>query len=423
MSLSGVTAHAQFTSGGVYDGGISFIGESNSWTFSATTGERIVLRKVQLSATNGFAVRMRTYDPDGVLINTTSAGGVDEYAFTATATGTFTVLLADGSGAESGTGTYRIYFVKLPGGFTIPPGDDGGALPGSGEFQNGTIGSLGDLDLWTFPVTTGERIVLRKVQLSATNGFAVRMRTYDPNGVLIDTTSAGGVDEYAFTATATGTFTVLLADGSGAQSGTGTYRIYFVKLPGVYGTPIGDQGGEIANGSSFVGTIETGDIDVWSFNACNGDAFMLQLDELTGGSSFVPQMRLYGRDGVLLNTASHQTTAQISRAAPATGTYTIIVNDASGPLNGTGTYQLTGIGIKTGLTLCQPVVTGANVFLSAAGGTTNATAVLFAHTNATTLRSLWPSVWTNQFDQYGVFTRTNPFNPTEPQRYFLLKQD
>ena len=306
MSLSGVTAHAQFTSGGVYDGGISFIGESYSWTFSATTGQRIVLRKVQLSATNGFAVRMRTYDP---------------------------------------------------------------------------------------------------------------------NGVLIDTTSAGGVDEYAFTATATGTFTVLLADGSGAQSGTGTYRIYFVKLPGVYGTPIGDQGGEIANGSSFVGTIETGDIDVWSFNAFNGDAFMLQLDELTGGSSFVPQMRLYGRDGVLLNTASGQTTAQINRTAPATGTYTLVVADASGPLNGTGTYQLTGLGIKSGLTLCQPIVTGTNLFLSAAGGGANATYILFTHTNATTLRSLWPSVWTNQFDQYGVFTRTNPFNPAEPQRYFLLKQE
>jgi hypothetical protein len=213
----------------------------------------------------------------------------------------------------------------------------------------------------------------------------------------------------------------LVADDSGSGVGTGTYRFHFVKLPGPFSIPPGDDGGEMANGASFIGTIDLGDIDAWSFNACSGDGFTLQLDELSGGSAFYLEMRLYGRDGTLLNTASGQTTAQISRFAPATGTYTILVSDGSGSLTGTGTYQLTGIGISSGLTLCQPVVSGTNVFLSAAGGLTNLTSVLFTATNVATPLGLWSPILTNQFDQFGVFSRTNLFDPTEPARFFLLQ--
>ncbi|HMP81851.1 MAG TPA: hypothetical protein PKA41_04005 [Verrucomicrobiota bacterium] len=408
-------------SGEFQDGTIGSLGDMDLWTFPATAGERVVIRVAELSETNSFSTFVRIYDPSGVLVSSQTAGSVKEYAFTSATNGTFTVLIADSSGPYTGTGAYRIYFVKSPGAFTIPPGDDGGALPGSGEFQDGTIGSLGDLDLWTFPATAGERVVVRVAELTETNSFSPRTRIYDPNGVLL-ITLGGVVDEYAFTVATNGTFTVLMADGSGPLTGTGTYRIYFVKLPGYYSVPVGDEGGELTNGVVFAGAIDLGDLDVWSFNACAGDEFTIQLDELTGGSAFLMQMRLYGRDGILLNTASHQTSVQISRSSPATGTYTLIVNDASGPLTGTGTYQLTGTGIKSGLTLCRPVITGTGIFLSAAGGITNATSILFTSTDVTTLRTSWAAILTNQFDQYGVFTRTNPFNPAEPQRYFLLEQ-
>ena len=111
---------------------------------------------------------------------------VDEYAFTATTNGTLTVLMSDGSGAKAGTGTYRFHFVKLPGSFIIPPGDDGGPLPGSGGIQDGVTGEPGDLDLWTFSATIGDRIVLRRAQLTGTNNFGVWMRVYDPNGCVIN---------------------------------------------------------------------------------------------------------------------------------------------------------------------------------------------------------------------------------------------
>ncbi len=172
----------------------------------------------------------------------------------------------------------------------------------------------------------------------------------------------------------------------------------------------------MTNGTTFGGTIDLGDIDLWSFNSCNGDGFTIQIGKLTGSTLFTPQMRLYGRDGALLNTSS----TQISRSAPATGTYTLVVADASGPLNGTGTYQLAGLGIKSGLTLCRPVLTGTTIFLSAPGGGTNATSALLTQTNIAAPAEFWTPVVTNQFDQFGVFSFTNAFNRAERERYFRL---
>jgi hypothetical protein len=49
----------------------------------------------------------------------------------------------------------------------------------------------------------------------------------------------------------------------------------------------------------------------------------------------------------------------------------------------------------------------------------NVTFVLYTHTNLAPLAS-WSPILTNQFDQFGVFTYTNLFNPAELQRYFRL---
>ena len=236
-------------------------GDMDLWTFPANIGERVVLRRTQLTGTNNFGVWMRVYDPDGVLINPFAAGGVSEYAFTATTSGTYTVLMSDGSGAAAGTGTYRFHFAKLPGSFVIPPGDDGGPLPGSGGVRTGT-GEPGDMDLWTFPASIGDRIVLRRTQLTGTNNFGVWMRVYDPNGVLINPFAAGGVSEYAFTATTSGTYTVLMSDGSGAAAGTGTYRFHFAKLPGSFVIPPGDDGGPLP-GSGGIQDGVTANRGIW----------------------------------------------------------------------------------------------------------------------------------------------------------------
>src|SRR4030095_225431 len=108
---------------------------------------------------------------------------------------------------------------------------------------------------------------------------------------------------------------------------------------------------------AHTGTISTGDLDVFTFVACDGDGIVLQVSELTDGGNFEPTMRLYAPNGTLLNTVSRLTSAQINRTAPSLGTYTLVVgDDTSGNTSGTGTYQLTGRGVSSGFIMCKPLI-------------------------------------------------------------------
>src|ERR1035441_4328859 len=184
---SGVAGAQTLSSGGNYDGTI-LLGQTNTWTFSANVGDRIVLRGAALTSTNNFEPWLRIYNPTGVLIADSgiNVGGlfVVELALTATNSGTFTVTINDsGFGGFGGTGAYRLYFAQFPGAFVVPSGDEGGSLTNGGN-HDGTI-QVGDLDLWWFTANAGDRIVLRGAALTSANNFEPWLRIYNPAGLLV----------------------------------------------------------------------------------------------------------------------------------------------------------------------------------------------------------------------------------------------
>jgi CO dehydrogenase/acetyl-CoA synthase epsilon subunit len=426
---SGVAGAQTLSSGGNYDGTI-LLGQTNTWTFTANVGDRIVLRGAALTSTNDFEPWLRIYDPGGVLIADSGINGtvlVDELALTATNSGTFTVLVADSAfGGFDGTGAYRLYFAQLPGAFVVPSGDEGGSLANGGNYD-GTI-QLGDLDFWSFAANTGDRVVLRGAALTSTNTFEPWLRIYGPNGVLIADSGVNGtadVEELALTATNSGTFTVLVADSAfGGFDGTGAYRLYFVHLPGAFGVGPGEEGGSLIAGADSLGTIQLGDLDQWRFTACKGNAINLQVNELTTTNNFNPWLRLYGPTGVLIGDSgvnSSGTAAQVALTTTNGGTFTVIVTDSAfGGFDGTGTYRLSSNGLSDGLKLCFPTFPGTNVALAEVGGVPGATFVLFTQTNIAAAAALWTPIYTNQFDSFGVGSETNAFSRSERQRYFHL---
>jgi len=173
---------------------------------------------------------------------------------------------------------------------------------------------------------------------------------------------------------------------------------------------------------SYLGTMNVGDLDVWSFTACTGDALVLQMTKLTNSSSLTPWIRLYGRDGTLLNSVANASSALISRTAPASGNYLVVLADDSSGYGGSGAYTFTVNGLSSGLKLCPLVISCTNADVGGVGGTPGAGFVLFTTTNITTPAHLWTPIQTNLFDQFGVFSYTNLFNPAERQRYFLLQR-
>jgi hypothetical protein len=182
----------------------------------------------------------------------------------------------------------------------VPAGDEGGPLV-NGANATGTI-NLGDLDMWSFTANKGDNINLRV----GTTNFDGWLQLFGPDGKLLLTGSgAGTTDAYIdnYTATNSGTFTVLVS--SWYTVGSGTYGLHLAQVPETFIVAAGDEGGALVNGASATGTINLGDLDIWSFTANKGDNINLRV----GTTNFDGWLQLFGPDGKLLVTGSGAGTA------------------------------------------------------------------------------------------------------------------
>jgi len=326
------------------------IGDLDVWTVTATNGNAIVVRMGVTNNVSGyFTPQVRIYSPTGVLLD--SAVGADGYAaevaITATNSGTFLVVVGDGySTAFPGAGVYRLTLAKTGDPVVIAPGDTGGPLT-NGLTTIGTI-DIGDLDVWTVTATNGNAIVVRMGVTNNFNGyFTPQVRIYSPTGVLLDTGvgANGYATEVAITATNSGTFLVVVGDDyTTFYPGAGIYRLTLAKIPGAFEVGAGDEGGWLGTGQD--GAITVGDLDMWRFCAGTGSNMLIQITELIDADTyFTPQIRLYGPDGTLLQTAAGATGTSISRTATNSGAFTVVVGDGySTFFAGAGTYRLSATG-------------------------------------------------------------------------------
>ena len=103
----------------------------------------------------------------------------------------------------------------------------------NGGNYSGTL-TLGDLDLWSFTANAGDNVVLR---LGST-GFQGNLRPYGPDGSLLMTSGGNNTDwALSYTATNSGTFTVLVS--SYYPGDTGTYVLHFTQFPEAFIVPSG----------------------------------------------------------------------------------------------------------------------------------------------------------------------------------------
>ena len=385
------------TNGGNHPGTNS-LGDLDMWSFTASTGDNIVLRL----GTTGFDGNLNLYGPNGKLLKTAVSGTDAELDYTATNSGTFTALVS--SYYSAGTGTYVLHLAQFPEAFIVPGGDEGGPMTNGGNYSG--TNSLGDLDIWSFTANAGNNIVLRL----GTTGFNGNLSLYGPTGALLKTVASGTDAELDYTATNNGTFTALVR--SYFSAGTGTYVLHLAQFPGAFIVPGGDEGGLMTNGGPFAGTITLADEDLWAFTACTGDSIILRLNS----TNFTGNMDLYGPTGALLKTAASATVAGIDYSATNCGTFIVLVTSYFS--GGTGTYGLTANGLSYGLRVCPPVIRGQTLTVNGVGGVTNAAFILYTTTNVATSLDLWTPILTNRFDQFGVFTYTNVYNPAQRQQYF-----
>jgi hypothetical protein len=432
------------TNGANYAGSIH-VGDLDQWAFTATAGDGIAVSIGEVAPVSGFNPWIRLIDPTGAQLGSSSGTLVGQIDVTAGVSGTYTILVADGSFFHDQTGSYLLTFAKSPGAFAVsgaftddplvpgttlirsvhvnqlraridavralymlgpypysasispgttvaashvtemrtaladaytsalvtpptytdpalaagtavkvshiaelrlavqalesPPGDQGGTMT-NGANHIGSI-RVGDLDMWAFAATSGDAIALSIGELAPVASFNPWIRLYDPTGAQVSSSSGTLVGQINWTAGTTGTYTVVVADGSFFHDQKGNYTLTLAKTPGTFVVPADDEGGAMANGVSYPGAIHVGDLDQWTFFATAGHAVTVSIGEVAPVSAFDPWIRLRDPNGVQVGSASGATVAQINVTAGVTGTYTVVVADGSFFHDQKGSYLLT----------------------------------------------------------------------------------
>ncbi len=325
LAVCGVVSAAfgqSLPNGGSIQAAISVAGETDTYTFSASAGQSFRIRVADIAG-SPLRPTLSVLDPAGILVGRSNSPDVANVAATAAVTGTFTAVVSDGN-TQSQTGSYEIFYARAPG------ANEGGLLPNGGSVT-GTI-RRGDLDSFTFAAQAGQSFHLRLADLGAT-ALRPMFTVHDPSGAVVAGDNAPSVASVVATAQANGTYTVILGDGNTNPAATGSYRLYYALAPGA------NQGGALPNGSSVTGRIDLGDLDTFTFAAVAGETVSLRLADL-GRGALRPTLTLYDASGASVGGDNAVTVAAITRTAPSTGTYTVVVRDGNTEPTGTGDYEL-----------------------------------------------------------------------------------
>lgn len=410
------------TNGVLHQGSLP-LGDLDLWNFSANAGQTVVLRLGQITDVGNFDPWIRLYGPNGALLASDFSFYVGEVTIRATNSGTFLVVVGNNPyNSDAASGTYLLTLAKTGDPIVVSAGDDGGPLT-NGIAHQGDI-PIGDLDLWNFTASAGQSIVVRMGQITDTNSFDPWVRLYGPDGALLLSDFGAAVSEVTLRATNSGTFLVVTGNNDyNNNAGSGTYVLTLAKTGEPALAVDGDQGGAFGGSGNYNGTIALGDLDVWTFTTCAGEWIDIRADEIVQTNSFAPWVRLYGPNGVLIGSSFGAAFGQVARSATNSGNHTVVIGNNDYYNNaGSGTYALTVNGLRDDFRLCNPTFSGTNANVGAVGGEPGATFILFTQTNVATPLVSWTPILTNQFDQYGVFIRSNVSGRYEPQRYFFLFQ-
>jgi hypothetical protein len=344
---------ATITFGTTTSGSISTPGEIDTYTFSANTGDMILIGMSRVSGS--LWQRLRLYDPDGKLlrdisspvhveisqilpdrfyvflplITKDSVGGagaasseVPAIRITATIPGTYTILASDGFDGTL-TGSYNIFLQKLN-----PPAS--ATAVSFSQTVAGAINQPAEMDAFTFPANANDKVIIGMSRVSG--NLWQKIRLYDPSGTLLNENSSPVHAEMAYPIPVTGTYAILVGDGFDGTL-TGSYNIFVQR------TNNPANATAISFGQTQPGSINLpAEMDAFTFSGNANANIQVTMTRVSG--SLWQQIRIYDPSGNLLGENSAPTQAQLTRSLPATGIYTILASDGfDGTL--TGNFNVT----------------------------------------------------------------------------------
>ena len=304
------------------------VGDLDVYTFSAGAGDAVSVTLADTGNTS-FDPLLRVFAPDGSLVREDTANvGAEADLFDLTQAGTYTVVVRDLG--DDNTGAYALTFARLPGAQVVDA--DSGPLV-SGQRRAGTI-DVGDLDIYTFTADPGDSVSVLFAD-AANTSFDPLLRVFGPDGALLREDAANvGAEADAFELAVGGTYYVVVRDLG--DDNTGSYALTFVRVPAAQ--PAEGDSGPIQSGQRRTGTIDVGDLDVYTFAASAGESAVVLLGDAEN-TSFDPHLRVFAPGGSPVGEDAANVGAGLDLLdLPQTGTYTVVVRDLGD--DNTGTYAL-----------------------------------------------------------------------------------
>jgi len=171
---SAVTCPASLSYGETIDCSISAPGETDTYTFAGTSGERVIARMVDTSGT--FTPQIKIYKPDGGLL--CSAHGdpaetsPENNQCSLTSDGIYTILADDYN--STGTGNYNLHLLR-----TANPVN--ATQIAYGQTASGSVDMAAEYDAYVFTGAPDDEVVIRALDTSG-GSFYPKFKVYNPDG-------------------------------------------------------------------------------------------------------------------------------------------------------------------------------------------------------------------------------------------------
>lgn len=290
----------------------------NAYTFSGTAGDVITA----LLAGNWTGIpRLELYDPAGVLRKRLDAQSIRADTLHLTGTGSYTLLVLDSDGQQTGNYGLSLQRVNNP----------GGATPlGYGQTLQDTLHARAAINAYTFSGTSGEVVT---AFLAGSWSTVPRLELYDPAGNLRKRVDAQTLRVDTVHLTATGTYAILVLDSDGQQ--TGNYGVHVQRVTGPAGAPV------VTFGQTFQDTLYTrAELNAYTFSGAAGEMVTLKASG-TGVSGFLPVLEVYSPPGRILRRTTASTDLRVDTVRlPETGVYAVLMLDNDGQQAGNYGFHL-----------------------------------------------------------------------------------
>lgn len=322
---------AALTSGARRTGSLAF-GDLDIYTIGASAGGSLLVTSSE-TITDTANVQSIIFSPTGALVDNDVGAIGNAQLINPTVAGTYTIVIIEQSGDQ--TTDYALTVVSNPD--TQPTDADSGPTQ-SGAYKTGTIDE-GDTDVYTITGNIGAQLLINVAELVSGAAWEPQIIVTSPTGaVLRNDNGAIAVTWLSGTLPATGTYTVMVFDSGGDE--TGTYGLTLVSIGG--STPIVDaDSGPVASGVTRAGSYISGDIDLYTASISLGSSMLVNVAEPTATNAS-PSLVIFDPTGkAIFNSAGVLGLDSLVSEVTLSGIYTMAVFEQAGDVN--GSYNITAV--------------------------------------------------------------------------------